>query len=196
MTQHIQAELPEVTNVLPELIIPPRPTALIPPGHVRTSLLQVRAAIGQAESLQGSHWSIVLQILEVGPQEPGMTTKERQDSFRTLQKFLAEEISDWRPASGPAPILEATLAALQSILQTPDLVTPFLASLLKRGSFSVGLLRLMTSGPKAAKFKDSDYLQTLLSVCISLPKLLEKKNPKKPLMFYEGGADSPGDGDI
>ena len=40
----------------------------------------------------------------------------------------------------------------------------------------------MTSGPKAAKFKDSDYLQTLLSVCISLLKLLEKKNPKKPLI--------------
>ena len=111
-----------------------------------------------------------------------MTAKERQDSFRTLQKFLAEEISDWRPASGSAPILEATLTALQSILQTPALVTPFLAALLKRTPFSVGLLRLMTSGLKAAKFKDSNHLQTLLSVCLSLLKLLEKENPKKPLI--------------
>ena len=111
-----------------------------------------------------------------------MTTKERQDSFRTLQKFLAEEISDWRPASGPAPILEATLTALQSILQTPDLVTPFLAALLKKTPFSVGLLRLMTSGLKAAKFKDSDHLRALLAVCNSLLKLLEKENPKKPLV--------------
>ena len=47
---YFQAELPEVTNVLPELIIPPRPTALIPPGHVRTSMLQVSAAIGQSMS--------------------------------------------------------------------------------------------------------------------------------------------------
>ena len=165
--------------MLPELIIPPRPTALVPPGHVRTSLLQVKAARYHCKNFIVP---LCFQILEVGPQEPGMTTKERQDSFRTLQKFLAEEISDWRPASGPAPILEATLTALQSILQTPDLVTPFLAALLKRTPFSVGLLRLMTSGLKAAKFKDSDHLRALLAVCNSLLKLLEKENPKKPLV--------------
>ena len=155
-----QVSLPEVTNILPELVIPPRPTALIPPAHVKTSLLQ---------------------ILEVGPQEPGMTTKERQDSFRTLQKFLAEEISDWKPAS-PAPMLEATLAALQSILQTPHLATPFLAALLSKTPFSVGLLRLMTSGLRAERFRGSDQLRALLGVCRTLLTLLEQENPRKPLV--------------
>ena len=52
----------------------------------------------------------------------------------------------------------------------------------------------MTSGPKAAKFKDSDHLLKLLNVCISLLKLLEKENLMKPMiaLMSERGAASPG----
>ena len=124
----------QVTNVLPELNLPPRSTALIPPGQVRATLLQ---------------------LYDVGSPGGRMTAGERQDTFRTLQKILAEELGAAKAGGGGCPMLEATLSSLASLLAAPDLGPALLAALAQKIPFSVGLLRLLTAGLKQDKFKGS-----------------------------------------
>ena len=124
----------QVTNVLPELNLPPRSTALIPPGQVRATLLQ---------------------LFDVGSAGGRMTAGERQDTFRTLQKILAEELSAAKAGGGGYPMLEATLSSLSSLLAAPDLGPALLAALTQKIPFSVGLLRLLTAGLKQDKSKGS-----------------------------------------
>ena len=123
-----------MTNVLPELNLPPRSTALIPPGQVRATQLQ---------------------LYDVGSAGGRMTAGERQDTFRTLQKILAEELSAAKAGGGGCPMLEATLSSLASLLAAPDLGPALLAALTQKIPFSVGLLRLLTAGLKQDKFKGS-----------------------------------------
>ena len=131
---HSKYFLLQVTNVLPELNLPPRSTALIPPGQVRATLLQ---------------------LFDVGSAGGRMTAGERQDTFRTLQKILAEELSAAKAGGGGCPMLEATLSSLASLLAAPDLGPALLAALTQKIPFSVGLLRLLTAGLKQDKFKGS-----------------------------------------
>ena len=53
---------------LPSLVIPPRSTAMIPPSQVRTT---------------------ILHLCDVGS-PARMNAKEKQDTFRTLQKYLTQ----------------------------------------------------------------------------------------------------------
>ena len=131
---HSKYFLLQVTNVLPELNLPPRSTALIPPGQVRATLLQ---------------------LFDVGSAGGRMTAGERQDTFRTLQKILAEELSAAKAGGGGCPMLEATLSSLASLPAAPDLGPALLAALTQKIPFSVGLLRLLTAGLKQDKFKGS-----------------------------------------
>ena len=130
---HLKYFLLQVTNVLPELNLPPRSTALIPPGQVRATLLQ---------------------LYDVGSAGGRMTAGERQDTFRTLQKILAEELGAAKVGEGGCPMLEATLSSLAS-LAAPDLGPALLAALTQKIPFSVGLLRLLTAGLKQDKSKGS-----------------------------------------
>ena len=59
-----------MTSNRPQIIIPPRSTAMIPPGHVKHTLLH---------------------LFDVGSPSR-MTLKEKRDTFRTLQKYLTVEI--------------------------------------------------------------------------------------------------------
>ena len=54
----------------PLIVIPPRSTAMIPPGYVKTTLLH---------------------LFDVGSPSR-MTLKDKRDTFRTLQKYLTSEI--------------------------------------------------------------------------------------------------------
>ena len=149
----------EVTNVLPELIIPPRSTAMIPPAQIKTT---------------------ILQIFDVGS-PAGMTTKERQDTFRTLQKFIVEEITSYSPTK-PSPMLEATLAALQEIIQSPDLSPSFLTSVCQKTPFSVGLFRLLTNGLSSQTMRDSSLTESLLSLSKKLERQLSDSKACSPLV--------------
>ena len=60
----------QVTQNRPQIVIPPRSTAMIPPGHVKNTLLH---------------------LFDVGSPSR-MTLKEKRDTFRTLQKYLTSEI--------------------------------------------------------------------------------------------------------
>ena len=156
----MNTDIAEVNNVLPNLSIPPRPTALIPPGHVKTTLLH---------------------IFDVGS-PARMNAKERQDTFRTLQKILADEISSY-PSPMSCPMIEATMEAIQSIIKSQDLSTSFLSALCQKTPFSVGLLRLITNGLKSSKFQSSPLPKTLLDICHKiLKKLSGKQRPTTPLM--------------
>merc|ERR1719495_826948 len=79
-------EPPIPSNILPALVIPPRSTAMIPPNQVKATLLH---------------------LYDVGSPSR-MSSKEQQDTFRTLQKFLTSEISTQQPGK---PMLEATVSA-------------------------------------------------------------------------------------
>ena len=92
-----------------------------------------------------------------------MTAKERQDSFRTLQKFLAEEITDWRPASGPTPIPKAT----QSILQRLNCVM----ELVRREKVEAGTLK------KATRHDILSELPTTMASILSSVSVTSSRGP-------------------
>ena len=60
----------DMTSSRPVIVIPPRSTAMIPPGYVKTTLLH---------------------LFDVGSPSR-MTLKDKRDTFRTLQKYLTSEI--------------------------------------------------------------------------------------------------------
>ena len=80
----------QVTNVLPELNL-----LLLPPGQVQATLLQ---------------------LYDVGSPGGRRMVGERQDTLRTLQRILADELSASKTGGGGCPMLEAILAFLASLL--------------------------------------------------------------------------------
>jgi integrator complex subunit 1 len=128
-----------VANLLPALVIPPRSTAMIPPSQVRATLLH---------------------IYDCG--SPGrMTVKEKQDTFRTLQKALTGEICGGPGA--PRPMLDSTVLAIQAILQS-DLGAGFTTALAQRTAFSTGLFRLISVALAKPELATSATALTLLDV--------------------------------
>ena len=69
----------------PEIEVPARSTAMIPPGYVKNTLLH---------------------LFDVGSPSR-MNMKEKMDTFRTLQKYLTEEIRGNAPTK---PMLDATVS--------------------------------------------------------------------------------------
>lgn len=140
---------------LSEPIIPPRSTAMIPPGHVRNTLLH---------------------LFDVGSPSR-MTMKEKQDTFRTLQKFLAREISDDSPSK---PILEAIVKALDSILKS-DLRSAFVQSMAQRTAFSCGLFRLISSSMSRPPLNNLPTSKVFIQVGDILVDEIALKGLKSPL---------------
>ena len=107
-------------------VIPPRSTAMIPPSQVKTTLQH---------------------LFDVGSPSQ-MSMKEKQDAFRTLQKYLSSEI---RKASEKTtskqqvqfPILEATVKAFDQISKSSEFKS-FVGSLIQRTPFSCALYRLIS----------------------------------------------------
>ena len=66
-----------------------------------------------------------------------MTLKEKQDTFRTLQKSLTAEICG---VLSVRPMLDSTVSAIQAILQS-DLGQGFITALTQKTAFSTGLFR-------------------------------------------------------
>ena len=149
----------EVNNVLPELHIPPRSTAMIPPAQIRTT---------------------ILQLFDVGSQTR-LTRKERHDSFRTLQKFLVEDLTSYSEAK-PSSLLDATLNALQGIIVSPELGPSFLTSVCQNTPFSVGLFRLLINGVTSHGLKDSSPAHTLLQISKKLLKQLTTNKATTPMV--------------
>ena len=134
----------EVDRFRPELqppVIPPRSTAMIPPGHVKATLLH---------------------LFDVGSPSR-MTMKEKQDTFRTLQKYLTSEIRSDGPSK---PMLDATIKALDQILKSSELKSSFVTALLQRTPFSCGLFRLVSTA--MLRHKESPSSGLLLKVCNTL----------------------------
>ena len=144
-------------------VIPPRSTALIPPSQVKNTLLH---------------------IFDVG--SPGrMTMMEKQDTFRTLQKFLTAELR----SNGPTmPMLDATVKALESILKS-DLKDPFVNAAVSRTAFSCGLYRLVSTALLRPAFEGSQSKTVLLKISENLLQLIQKKQPdsKTPLINLLNG---------
>jgi len=149
------AEPPVPTNILPPLTIPPRSTAMIPPNQVKATLLH---------------------LYDVGSPSR-MNTKEKQDTFRTLQKFLTSEISSQQTSM---PMLEATVSAIQAILQS-DLGSGFVSALAQRTAFSVGLFRLISSALATPQLNKTAPAQMLLSVAKKLLKQFLSNKVSSPI---------------
>jgi integrator complex subunit 1 len=135
----------------PLIVVPPRSTAMIPPGHVKSTLLH---------------------LFDVGSPSR-MTLKEKRDTFRTLQKYLTSEIGSNTPTR---PMLEATVKALEAIIvKASDLREAFVASILQHTSFSASLLRLLTSALTRPSFEDSAAATTMLSIAEAVLSQTKKR---------------------
>ncbi len=133
--------------------IPPRSTALIPPSQVKTTLMH---------------------LFDVGSPSR-MTMKEKRDTFRTLQKFLAAEMSG---NSFAKPMLEATAKALDQIVRSEHKAN-FATAMARRPSFSCALIRLLSS----AYAKNSQPLALMVKVSAALSEQLRAKDDKRsPLL--------------
>jgi len=140
---------------LPPLVIPPRSTAMIPPNQVK---------------------STILHLYDVGSPSR-MNYKEKQDTFRTLQKFLASEIASNSPMK---PMLDATVSAIHSILQS-DLGSGFVSALTQRTSFSCSLFRLISLALSKPALSTSSAALTLLKVSKNLLKQFKANSVSTPL---------------
>ncbi|XP_040574316.1 integrator complex subunit 1 [Lepeophtheirus salmonis] len=96
--------------------VSPRTTVLIPPNQVKNTLMN---------------------LFEVGSSANRLSNKEKQDTFRTLQKKLS--------MSESMPLMDATVKALHTIIKSDSLRDPFILSLNKKIPFSCSLFRLLTS---------------------------------------------------
>ena len=145
------------------LVIPPRSTAMIPSGQVKTTLQH---------------------LFDVGSPSR-MTMKEKQDAFRTLQKYLSSEIRSASEATNYSkppiqfPMLEATVKAFEQILKSTDLRSSFVAALLQRTPFSCALYRLISmallSRPALRGTPSSDLLLKVSNTILTEIKLKEEK---------------------
>ena len=147
-------------------LIPPRSTAMIPPGHVKATLLH---------------------LFDVGSPSR-MTLKEKQDTFRTLQKYLTSELRSDAPTK---PMVDATVKALDQILKSSDFKVSFVSALVQRTPFSCALYRLISSAMLRKSLRDSPSSNLLLKVSNAILaeiRLKEKnsqqvvKSPLKPLL--------------
>ena len=141
--QAVKLEGPRPSKMMtqrPEIIIPPRSTAIIPPGQVKHTLLH---------------------LFDVGSPSR-MTLKEKRDTFRTLQKYLTAEIGSRQPIR---PMLDATVRALEAILiKEKDLKEAFFTSMLQHPCFSASLIRLLTSALVRPSLEESSAASIMTNV--------------------------------
>eukprot|EP00095_Tigriopus_kingsejongensis_P002565 maker-scaffold2547_size14626-snap-gene-0.4 protein:Tk02565 transcript:maker-scaffold2547_size14626-snap-gene-0.4-mRNA-1 annotation:"integrator complex subunit 1-like" len=136
-------------------VVPPRSTAMIPPGHVKCTLLH---------------------LFDVGSPSR-MSMKEKQDALRTLQKALAKEVSVNSPSK---PMLEATVKSLESILKS-DLRAPFTQAFVQRTAFSCGLYRLITSAIARPPLNGRPIARQMTQVAALLADEMRLKGLQSPL---------------
>ncbi len=129
--------------------IPPRATALIPPSQVKTTLMH---------------------LFDVGSPSR-MTMKEKRDAFRTLQKFLVSADST------SAPMLEATVKALDQIMRTEHRAN-FATSMSRHPSFSCALVRLLSSALSRPGATGSSISILMGKVSTALLEQLQTKEDK------------------
>jgi len=86
--------------------------------------------------------------------------KEKQDTFRTLQKSLTAEICG---TLSSRPMLDSTVLAIQAILGS-DLGQGFTMSLTQKTAFSTGLFRLISVALAKPAMRTSTIALTLLEV--------------------------------
>ena len=154
----------DLTRHLP--VIPPRSTAMIPPGQVKTTLLH---------------------LFDVGSPSR-MSMKEKQDAFRTMQKYLSSEIrkaSEVRiPSKQPVQfsMLDATVKALDQIIKSNELRSSFVASLVQRTPFSCALYRLISMAFLSRPLlRDTPISDLLLKVSNSILMEIKAKEQKCPV---------------
>ncbi len=152
-------------------VIPPRPTALIPPGQVKPTLMH---------------------LFDIGSPSR-MTMKEKRDAFRTLQKFLAAEISG---GGATTPLLDALVKALDQIMKSEHKGN-FSTALARRPSFSCALVRLIKSAltsPGGSTSLMNLMVKTAGNILEHLRAKEEKQSPLIMLLegFNEGGAGGGG----
>ena len=140
---------------LPALVIPPRSTAMIPPSQIRATLLH---------------------LYDCGSPSR-MTLKEKQDTFRTLQKSLTAEICG---VLSVRPMLDSTVSAIQAILQS-DLGQGFITALTQKTAFSTGLFRLISVALAKPSLRSSPTAKTLLSVSKKLLQQFTTSSISTPL---------------
>ena len=144
-------------------VIPPRPTALTPPSQVKSTLQH---------------------LFDVGSPSR-MTMKEKQNTFRTLQKDLSSEIRNWQDKSNTSkpviqlPMLEATIRAIDQIVKSAELRPSFVSALLQRTPFSCALYRLISmsllSRPVLRDAPISDLLLKVSNTILNEIKTKEEK---------------------
>ena len=154
----LNADLHEVSNVLPQLNVPPRSTAMIPPAHVKTT---------------------ILEIFQVD-QTSAMSKKERQDLFRTLQKLLSEDLSTSNKS--PGSILEATINSLLAVIQSKDSKI-FVTSMSQNPQFTLGLIRILSTALKKDSWRETRHCKSFLDFCKRVLKLLEPKKSTLNIML-------------
>ena len=151
------AEKPRPTAAaLPTLSIPPRSTAMIPPSQIRATLLH---------------------LYDCGSPSR-MTMKEKQDTFRTLQKSLTAEICG---TLSSRPMLDSTVLAIQAILGS-DLGQGFTMALTQKTAFSTGLFRLISVALAKPEMRSSATATTLLEVSKRLLQQFEASKTATPLI--------------
>ena len=162
--QVVKLEGPRPSKMMsqrPEIIIPPRSTAIIPPGQVKHTLLH---------------------LFDVGSPSR-MTLKEKRDTFRTLQKYLTAEIGSRQPIR---PMLDATVRALEAILiKEKDLKEAFFTAMLQHPCFSASLIRLLTSALVRPTLEESAAASIMTNVAEAVLNDNTKKRksvfPQSPL---------------
>lgn len=146
----------QISQKRPDIIIPPRSTAMIPPGHVKNTLLH---------------------LFDVGSPSR-MTLKEKRDTFRTLQKYLTAEIGSNTPSR---PMLDATVKALEAVaVKASDRGEAFVTSMLQHTCFSASLIRLLTSALSRPNLEDLPAASTMAEVANAI---LAPVNSKKKAIF-------------
>ena len=144
--------------------IPPKSTAMISPGQVKNTLQT---------------------LFEVGPTN-SLTTKEKQDAFRTLQKNLSSEICKSSEVVtsknlNTLPILEATVKGFEQIMKSNELKSSFVESLIEKVPFSCALYRLISmaflSRPYLRDTPTSDLLLKISNNILNELKTIEHLNP-------------------
>jgi len=104
--------------------------------------------------------------------------KEKQDTFRTLQKSLTAEICG---TLSSRPMLDSTVLAIQAILGS-DLGQGFTVSLTQKTAFSTGLFRLISVALAKPGMRSSTTASTLLEVSKKLLQQFQAGKATTPLI--------------
>ena len=150
-----------------EPIIPPRSTAMIPPGHVKTTLQN---------------------LFDVGSPSK-MSRKEKQDAFRTLQKYLSSEIRNATVTSeqpNQTPMLDSTVKAFDQIIRCNEFKSSFVTSLIQHTPFSCALFRIISTALLSrSALRENPSSELLLKASNTILLEIKTKEQKDPNLFQK-----------